>query len=172
MAKSRRRREAQQGMSFLKRCREKNEIMNGLNHWNWLRDLEAFQKSRDSLLSRSPTHRSERQQLPAVLAEWAPVIHISEDNNEYQITAELPEVREEDVKVTAQEGTLTITGQRRFQKEGTPEKQHCLQPVSESFWRTYSLPDDVRPGNVRAEFKVGVLVVLLAKDQKAGPQTV
>src|SRR6476646_10044907 len=128
------------------------QLMNGLNHWNWLRDLEAFQKSRDSLLSRSPTHRSERQEQFGVLPEWAPVMDISEDNNEYQIRAELPGVREEDVKVTAQEGTLTITGQRRFQTEETPKKHHCIQPVSESFERTYSLPDDVRPGNVRAGF--------------------
>jgi HSP20 family protein len=146
--------------------------MNGLNHWNWLRDLEAFQKSRDSLLSRSPTHKSERQQLPAFLAEWAPVMHISEDNNEYQITAELSEAREEDVKVTAQKGTLTITGQRRLQTEETPKNHHCIRPVSESFEHTYLLPNDVRPENVHAEFKVGVLVVLLVKDPTAGPQSV
>lgn len=146
--------------------------MNGLNHWNWLRDLEAFQKSRESLLSRSPTHKSERQQLPAVLAEWAPVMDISEDNNEYQIRAELPEAREEDVKVTAQEGKLTITAQRRFQTEETSRKHHCIRPVSESFERTYMLPDDVRPENVHAELKVGVLVVLLVKDHKAEPQSV
>jgi len=51
-------------------------------------------------------------------------VDISEDDQEYLIKAELPEVKKEDVKVTAEEGTLTITGERKFEKEEKGKKYH------------------------------------------------
>lgn len=68
------------------------------------------------------------------VAEWAPlVVDISEDEREYQIKAELPEVKREDVKVTAEDGTLTITGERRFAKEEKGRKYHRVERSYGSF---------------------------------------
>src|SRR5690349_17639905 len=95
---------------------------NTSNRWNWLKDLEAFQHSRDSLLSRSPTHRSARQSDLSVLAEWSPAIEVSENEKEYVIKANLAEVMKEDVKVTADKGTLTIVAHRKFAAEAKDNK--------------------------------------------------
>ena len=61
---------------------------------------------------------------------------------EYLIKAELPEVKREDVKVTAEEGTLTITGERKFEKEEKGRKYHRVERSYGSFVRNFSLPDD------------------------------
>ena len=143
--------------------------MNTLTRWNQLRQLEALQHSFGSLFRRSPAQWPEGQEEQMAVAEWAPLVDISEDDKEYLIKAELPEVKREDVKVTAEEGTLTITGERKFEKEEKGKKYHRVERSYGSFVRNFSLPDDASPAKVSAEFKDGVLTVHLAKTQKAKP---
>jgi len=140
--------------------------MNALKRWNRLKDLETFQHGLDSLLSRSG-----QGELMAA-AEWSPLVDISEDDKEYLIKAELPEVKKEDVKVTAETGTLTIMGERRFKTEEKGRKYHRVERAYGSFGRSFSLPDDASPGRVSAEFKDGVLTLHLVKDEKAKPQQI
>ena len=143
--------------------------MNALAQWNQYRELEALQHSLGGLFNRSPVHKAEGQEEPMRVADWAPLVDISEDPKEYQIKAELPEVKKEDVKITMEEGMLTITGDRKFEKEENGKKYHRVERAYGSFVRTFSLPDDASPGKVTAEFKDGVLKVHLAKDKKAKP---
>ena len=143
--------------------------MNTLTRWNQLRQLEALQHGLGSLFSRSPAQWPEGQEEQIAVPEWAPLVDISEDDKEYLIKAELPEVKREDVKVTAEEGTLTITGERTFEKEEKGRKYHRVERSYGSFVRNFSLPDDASPAKVSAEFKDGVLSVHLGKTQKAKP---
>ena len=121
------------------------------------------------LFCRSLVHLLEGQEEQITVPEWAPLVDISEDDKEYLIKAELSEVKKEDVKVTAEEGTLIIMGERKFEKEEKGKKYHRVERSYGSFGRTFSLPDDASPGKVSAEFKEGVLTVHLAKTQKAKP---
>jgi HSP20 family protein len=146
--------------------------MNTLTRWNQLREMEALRHGLGSLFARSPAQRPDGQEELMAVAEWAPVVDISEDDQEYLIKAELPEVKKEDVKVTAEEGTLTIMGERKFEKEVKNKKYHRVERAYGSFGRSFSLPDDASPGKVSAEFKDGVLTVRLAKDEKAKPQQI
>jgi len=146
--------------------------MNTLTRWNQLRQLEAMQHGLGSLFSRSPAQWPEGQEEQIAVPEWAPLVDISEDDKEYLIKAELPEVKREDVKVTAEEGTLTITGERKFEKEEKGKKYHRVERSYGSFVRNFSLPDDASPSKVRAEFKDGVLTVHLGKTEKAKPQQI
>jgi len=146
--------------------------MNALKHWNRLKDLEAFQHGLDRLLGRSSPHQPEGQEKLMAAAEWSPLVDISEDDKEYLIKAELPEVKREDVKVTAEAGTLTIMGERKFEKEEKSRKYHRVERAYGSFGRSFSLPDDASPGKVSAEFRDGMLTVHLIKDEKAKPQQV
>ena len=146
--------------------------MNTLTRWNQIRQLEALQHGLGSLFSRSPAQWAEGQEEQIAVPEWAPLVDISEDDKEYLIKAELPEVKREDVKVTAEEGTLTITGERKFEKEEKGKKYHRVERSYGSFVRNFSLPDDASAAKVRAEFKDGVLSVHLPKTQKAKPQQI
>ena len=146
--------------------------MNTPRHWNQLRQLEALQQGLGSLFTRTPSSWPEGQEEPLATAEWAPLVDISENGQEYLIKAELAEVKREDVKVTAEEGTLTITGVRRFEKEENGRKYHRIERSYGSFVRNFSLPDDVSSAKVTAEFKDGLLTVHLAKTEKPKPQQI
>ena len=144
--------------------------MNTLRHWNQEKALEAWQHALGGLVNRPSVHWPEGQEEPLAVAEWAPLVDISENDREYQIKAELPEVKKEDVKVTAEEGALTITGERKFEKEEKGKKYHRVERAYGRFLRNFSIPDDASPAKVTAEFKDGVLTVHLAKTEQAKPQ--
>jgi HSP20 family protein len=147
-------------------------MMNALNRWDQFKELEALRHGLSSLFGRPAVLGIEGRQEPLAVAEWAPLVDISENDQEYVIKAELPEVKKEDVKVTAEEGTLTILGERKFAKADTGTKYHRVERAYGSFGRSFSLPDDASPAKVTAEFKDGVLTVHLAKTEKAKPQQV
>ena len=146
--------------------------MNTLAYWNQYRDLEALHQSLGSLFSRCTVRKTEGQEEPMRVADWSPLVDISEDAKEYLIKTELPEVKKEDVKITMEDGTLTITGDRKFETEENGKKYHRVERAYGSFGRSFSLPDDASPARVTADFKDGVLKVHLAKNEKARPQQV
>ena len=146
--------------------------MNALAHWNQFKELEGLQHTLGSLFGRPQVRRLEGQEEPLSVPEWTPLVDISEDGKEYLIKAELPEVKKEDVKITMEDGTLTITGDRKFEKEENGKKYHRVERAYGSFGRSFSLPDDASPAKVTADFKDGVLKVHLAKNEKTRPQQV
>jgi HSP20 family protein len=147
--------------------------MNALAHWNQFKELEGLQHSLGSLFGRPPQAcRPEGYEEPLRVPEWTPLVDISEDGKEYLIKAELPEVKREDVKITMEDGTLTITGDRKFEKEENGKKYHRVERAFGSFGRSFSLPDDASPAKVTADFKDGVLKVHLAKNEKARPRQI
>src|SRR5436309_13745434 len=101
--------------------------MNTLTRWNQLKELESLRLGLGSLLNRSPAQWPEGQEEPMAVAEWSPPVDISEDDTQHLIKAELPEVKKEDVKVTAEDGTLTIMGGRKFEKEEKNKKYHRVE---------------------------------------------
>ena len=148
--------------------------MNALKRWNQLKELEAFQHRLETFYRASPIPQPEvhGEPTPMSLTEWSPLVDISEDNQEYRIKVELPEVKKEDISVTAEAGALTIMGERKFEKEETARKYHRVERAFGTFGRSFSLPDDASPAKVSAEFKDGVLTVHLMKDEKVKAQEV
>jgi HSP20 family protein len=107
-----------------------------------------------------------------VVADWAPSVDVSETDGEYQIKAEIPDVKKEDVKVTLEDGVLTIQGERKHEKEEKGRKYHRVERSYGSFARSFTLPDLVDEENVKAEFKDGVLSLQLPKSEKAKPKAI
>jgi HSP20 family protein len=102
--------------------------------------------------------------------EWAPSADISETDKEYVIRAELPAVKKEDVQVTLEEGTITIKGERKQQKEDKDEKFHRVESFYGSFERSFSLPENVNTDAVRCESKDGILSVHIPKTAAQKPK--
>jgi len=146
--------------------------MNTSKRWNQLKDMETFQHNLDSLLKHSSSLPPGILQTPAAAPEWSPLVDISEDEREYLIKAELPEVKKEDVKVTAEAGMLTIMGERKFENEEHGKRYHRVERAYGTFGRSFALPPDANPSKFTAEFKDGVLTVHLLKDEKVKPQQV
>jgi HSP20 family protein len=99
-----------------------------------------------------------------------PLVDISQDDKEYLIRAELPEVKKEDVKIAMDYGgTLTITGDREF--EVNSRKNHHVERAYGCFLYSFLFPDNASPTKVSAKFEDGVLTVHLAKDlESQNPQ--
>ena len=104
--------------------------------------------------------------------EWSPSVDIVEDEKEILVKAELPEMKKEDVKVTVDQGVLTISGERKLEKEEKNKKYHRIESSYGSFLRSFTLPVAVLAEKVSAEFKDGMLKVHLPKDMSAGAKSV
>jgi HSP20 family protein len=124
------------------------------------------------MYGRAPLRKDSEKEEAMTVAEWAPLVDIVEDEKEYLIKAELPEVKREDVKVSVEEGVLTVSGERKFEKEEKGKKYHRIERAYGCYARSFTLPDDADPSKVTAEFKDGVLKVHLPKSEKAKPKSV
>lgn len=104
-----------------------------------------------------------------------PRIDVSETAKEVRITAELPGVEEKDVEVTLQGDTLVIRGEKRSESEEKDEREgrhyHRIERSYGSFQRSFALPNDLAADKVTAEFKNGVLTVLMPKSPAAVERT-
>jgi HSP20 family protein len=95
--------------------------------------------------------------------EWSPSADISESDKEYLIRAELPAVRKEDVRITVDNGMITISGERKHCEEEKKEKFHRVESFHGSFSRSFSLPENVDTGTIQAESKDGIVTVHVPK---------
>ena len=106
------------------------------------------------------------------VTDWTPVVDIQETDVEYLVAAELPEVRKEDVKVTVENGVLTLQGERKQEKEEKGKKFHRIERSYGSFLRTFTVPLDTDEAKVTAEFQDGILRVHLPKTEKPRPRAI
>ena len=104
--------------------------------------------------------------------DWAPSVDVLETAEDFQVKAELPDVKKEDVKVSVDGGMLRIQGERKQEKEDKGKKWHRVERSYGSFLRTFTLPENIDDTKVNAEFKDGILNVRLPKSEKAKPKSV
>ena len=100
-------------------------------------------------------------------SEWRPDANISKLEDEYLIKADLPEVKKEDVRIALQNRVLTITGERKLEKEAKGEDRIRVESYYGSFERSFELPSDVDETGIKAESKDGVLRVHLPRKKGA-----
>ena len=106
------------------------------------------------------------------LMDWAPAVDITETDAEYLLKADLPAVKKEDVKVEILDGTISVQGERKQEKEEKGQKFHRIERAYGHFERTIALPNDVDATKVSAEFKDGVLEVHIPKTPQVAPKVV
>jgi HSP20 family protein len=145
-----------------------------LVRWDPFRELEDMSDRLNSMFGRSALTRSPGSSNKDALTvfDWAPTVDIVETPEEFQIKAELPDVKKEDVKVSVDNGVIRIEGERKQDKEEKGKKYHRIERSYGSFLRTFTLPDNVDESKVQAEFKDGVLNVRLRKAEKAKPKAI
>lgn len=137
-----------------------------LIRWNSMGDL-------DDLFARIP--RGLHPQQSAFLTEgvdWRPAANITENDKEYTIRADLPEVKKDDIDVSVANGVLTLSGERRYEKSSEDEKEHRRETFHGAFQRSFALPDDVDVEAIKADTRDGVLVVHLPKQAVKTPESV
>jgi HSP20 family protein len=143
-----------------------------LSRWDPFKELEEMEKRLATMFGRAPVRKEGGKEEAMTVAEWAPLVDIVEDEKEYLIKADLPEIKKEEIKIAVQDDVLTITGERKYEKEEKGKKYHRVERAYGSFARSFSLPDDADSSKVTAEFKDGVLKVHLPKSEKAKPKSI
>lgn len=106
------------------------------------------------------------------LKAWAPAVDVYEDENSFLIKVELPEVNRDDVKVSLNENTLSISGERRVENEEKRENYHRVERSYGQFYRSFTLPPNVNGESINAQFKDGVLRLTLPKREEAKPKQI
>lgn len=151
-------------------AREGGEVMGNIVRWNPFRELEEVQNRLNRMFNDTRTRTAGEE--PFIFADWTPAVDIRETDKEYSVKVDLPEVNREDVKVELLDGTLTIRGERRQEKEENGEKFHRIEREYGHFVRRFMLPGEVDPSRVEAHFKEGVLKVTMPKSAATIPKPV
>jgi HSP20 family protein len=108
----------------------------------------------------------------SALTSWAPAVDIYEDGNQVVIKADLPEINEKDLDLRVENNTLTIRGERKFEKKVDEDNYLRVERAYGSFSRSFSLPNTVNADAVKAEYKNGVLTVTLPKREESKPKQI
>ena len=104
-------------------------------------------------------------------SEWLPPVDISETETEYRIDVEIPAVARDDVAVSVKDGVLTVTGERKVEKD-TDGKRHRVERQYGRFSRSFRLPENVDEDHIAASSRDGVLYLVVSKKEKEKPRTI
>src|SRR5262245_50539045 len=107
--------------------RKVNESMNTLTRWDPFKEISELHNRLNSLFGVPSSRPVDGKEEAMTVAEWSPLVDIAEDEKEYSIKAELPELRRENVKVTVENGVLSISGERKYEKEEKGKKYHRVE---------------------------------------------
>jgi HSP20 family protein len=143
------------------------DVWRPTTRWDPLREMEDIMRGMQRAFAALPARSEESM----TLAEWSPSVDIGENDTEFLVKAELPDVKKEDIKVSVENGTLSISGERKVEKEEKNMKFHRVERAYGRFERTFSLPTESDPEKITSEYKDGVLTVHLPKCPVAKPTT-
>ncbi|HEK86384.1 MAG: Hsp20/alpha crystallin family protein [Candidatus Saccharicenans sp.] len=142
-----------------------------ITKWDPFRDLMVLRDRMNRLfedLVSSP--RFEDSEI--IQSTWSPAVDIYETENELVLTAELPGVEEKDVEIKIEDNTLTLKGERKFEKETKEENYHRIERAYGSFFRSFSLPNYIDQEKISAEYENGLLKVHMPKKSEVKPRKV
>ena len=132
-----------------------------LSHFDPLANLRLFEDAFTRMLTEPQTNRP-----------WAPSVDIYETENELVLKADLPDVDLKDIDVRVENQTLSISGERKFEKEETTKGYHRMERNYGRFTRSFAVPNSFDTEKIAADYKNGVLNVSLPKKEAAKPRQV
>ena len=137
--------------------------MNTLSIWNPIHEMdELFHNRLASVLG------GEGVQSVA----WSPVVDIEETELNYLIRAELSGLSKEKVKVTVEDGVLTLSGERDLERKVEGKTFHHIERSHGTFTRSFTLPENAEAESVSANYKDGLLEIRVAKSEEALPKSI
>ena len=103
---------------------------------------------------------------------WYPAVDILESKDAYVLRAELPGMNKEDFNLELKEGTLTLTGERKFTKPAEGVQYRKVERVNGKFVRSFTLPETVKHDGIQATYKDGILEIHIPKAEEAKPRQI
>ena len=132
-----------------------------LSHLDPLTNLRAFEDAFSRMLNEPQGNRP-----------WAPAVDIYETENELVLKADIPDVELNDIDVRVENQTLTIAGERKFNRQDSGKGYHRIERSYGNFVRSFAVPNTFDTEKISAEFKNGVLSVTLPKKEAAKPRQI
>jgi HSP20 family protein len=138
-----------------------------LTRWNPFVELDQIQQRLNRLFLDRTDKPGEEP-----FADFTPAVDIEETDNDFIVKADVPDVKKEEIKVHVQDGILALEGERKQEKEEKGKRFHKIEREYGRFVRRFALPTEVDADKVRAEFKDGVLTVVLPKAPAVKPKMI
>jgi HSP20 family protein len=140
--------------------------------WEPFRELLSTQDRFNQLFNQTFSQAFGTEGRELGRASWAPAVDVYETGNNLVIKAELPGIDPKDVEVRVENGTLTISGERKSEKDVHEGNYHRVERSYGSFFRSFNLPSTISTENVAAEYKDGILTLNFAKREEAKPKSI
>src|SRR6266849_10843647 len=144
--------------------------MTVLTRWYPYRELNTLQERVNRLFHESFSNEGRDESLAT--SNFAPAVDVYEDEHSVTLKIEVPGIDEKDIDVRIENRTLTVHGERKFEKEEKEENYRRVERQYGSFSRTFTLPNTVDTETVSADYEKGVLKVKLAKKAEAKPKQI
>src|SRR5579864_1675044 len=141
-----------------------------LTRWDPLRDLATMQNRLNRFVRESYSPEGTEEALTTT--SFAPPVDIYEDEHTITLKMEVPGIDEKDIDVRIEGNSLTVHGERKFEKDEKEENYRRIERQYGSFTRSFTLPNSVDPTQVTAHYDKGVLKVNLAKKAEAKPKQI
>jgi HSP20 family protein len=138
-----------------------------ITRWDPFREVVALQNRVNSLFREMNDGDS-----PLTTASFVPAVDIYEDPKKVVLKLEVPGIEEKDLDVRVENNTLTVKGERKFEKEEKEENFHRIERRYGSFYRAFTLPSTVDAEHIGASYNAGVLKLELAKKAEAQPKQI
>jgi HSP20 family protein len=138
-----------------------------ITRWDPFREVVALQNRMNSLFR--DLNEAEN---PLTTASFVPAADIYEDPQKITLKLEVPGIDEKDLDIRVENNTLTVKGERKFEKEEKEENFHRIERRYGSFYRAFTLPSTVNTEDVHASYNAGVLKLELAKKPEAQPKQI
>jgi HSP20 family protein len=143
--------------------------MSTLTRWEPFHGLNSLQGQVNRLFE-DTFNRSRASE--ADLATWGPAVDIYETENELVVRADLPDLEQKDIDIRVENNTLTMRGERKFDKTINQENYLRVERAYGTFSRSFSLPNTVNTEAIRAEYHNGVLTVRMPKREESKPKQI
>src|SRR6266516_7287673 len=138
--------------------------------WDPFRDLNMLQDRMNRLFE--DASRNWNTDGPASTTTWSPAVDIFETDGEIVVKAELPGMERKDITLHLENNILSLKGERRFVKETKEENYHRIERSYGGFSRAFTIPVTVEEEKIRADYKDGVLTIVLPKKEQAKPKQI
>ena len=103
---------------------------------------------------------------------WNPSVDVTEDKDSVVVKAEMPGLNKDDIKISVQDSILTLKGEKKQEKEEKEIDYHRIERSYGSFCRSFQLPTTVRADKIKANYKDGVLSIILPKTEEVKPKEI
>ena len=103
---------------------------------------------------------------------WTPRVNVEETEGQFEVTAELPGLKKEDVRIEVKDRVLTFTGEKKVERDKNGRNMHIYERGYGKFCRTFTLPDNVDVDKIGAEFNDGILQIDIPKTEEAKPKQI